>query len=532
MKRMMRYFRQFYAQCGKAVLLYLLLTIIHKILAFISPPAVQWLIDAVIAGDGNGFLRMLVVNVLITLAFIVMLYLRNLHGDITENRVVAFAEKRVFGDMLRMPYKELRKKPLGHYLHLIDRDVEQITGLAFYDIIVFATNILMTIAMIVYLLHCDWVLTLVVLLVLPAFVIFSKLQLPKLKKCQEDVIAQQENLNDKIDECFSGNESIRASNAETYFMKRFERAIGQWFVAKKAYVRADSRYDILSVTGLMNLANIAIYCLGGWRALQGVMTIGTITTFSLYFSTLWNSVEGFMAFFKEYRVKQVSLSRLDDMHSMCPEETAANQGASLPPFEKLSCGHIGFSYGEKRVFTDFSLEVRKGERVLITGENGSGKSTIARLLVGLLAPDQGAVFYNGQNIAAVDGAALREKVLLVPSEPFIVEGTAEENLWGRPGEKALRRFGGEKRIEKNGGNLSGGQKKQLQLCRSLAASAEVLIFDEPFNFIDREAKEEFWNEILQTFSGRTLIVISHDPFPGKDCDRQIAMDRQNAQERG
>ena len=69
MKRMMRYFRQFYAQCGKAVLLYLLLTIIHKILAFISPPAVQWLIDAVIAGDGNGFLRMLVVNVLITLAF-------------------------------------------------------------------------------------------------------------------------------------------------------------------------------------------------------------------------------------------------------------------------------------------------------------------------------------------------------------------------------------------------------------------------------------------------------------------------------
>ena len=72
----------------------------------------------------------------------------------------------------------------------------------------------------------------------------------------------------------------------------------------------------------------------------------------------------------------------------------------------------------------------------------------------------------------------------------------------------------------------------MQLCRSLAASAEVLIFDEPFNFIDREAKEEFWNEILQTFSGRTLIVISHDPFPGKDCDRQIAMDRQNAQERG
>ena len=527
MQRMMRYFRQFYAQCGKAVLLYLLLTIVHKILAFISPPITQWLIDAAIAGNASEFWRMLIFEVLTTLAFMAALYLRNVHGDITENRVVAFAEKRTFSDMLRIPYKELRKKPLGHYLHMIDRDAEKITGLAFYDIIVFVTNIIMTIAMIVYLLYCDWVLTLIVLFVPPAFVLLSKLQLPRLERCQEDVIAQQENLNDKLDECYNGNESIRASNAENYFLKRFEGAVGQWFHAKKAYVRADNQYDILSVTGLMNFADSAIYCLGCWRVLQGEMTVGTIMTFSLYFSTLWNSVEGFMNFFKEYRVKQVSLARLDDMHSMCPEE-AAPRGEALPAFEKLTCDHISFAYEDKPVFADFSLEVRKGERVLITGENGSGKSTIARLLVGLLAPDRGTISYNGQNIASVDVAALREKVLLIPAEPFIVEGTAEENLWGRPGERALERFGRERRIEKNGGNLSGGQKKQLQLCRSLAASAEVLILDEPFNFIDREAKEAFWNEILQTFSDRTLIVISHDPFPGKDCDRRVEVGQKSS----
>ena len=102
----MRYFRQFYAQCGKAVLLYLLLTIVHKILAFISPPITQWLIDAAIAGNASEFWRMLIFEVLTTLAFMAALYLRNVHGDITENRVVAFAEKRTFSDMLRMPYKE------------------------------------------------------------------------------------------------------------------------------------------------------------------------------------------------------------------------------------------------------------------------------------------------------------------------------------------------------------------------------------------------------------------------------------------
>ena len=178
MKRIIRYFRDFYAHCGGAVIGYLLLTIVHKILAFISPPAAQRLIDAVIGG--SGFVRAMIENAVITLLFVAALYFRNLHGALTENRVTAYAEGRVFSDMLHMPFGRLRGKALGHYLHLIDRDVDQITGLAFYDGTVFMLNVLMSVAMAVYLFRCDWVLTLVVLSVLPLFVIFSKLQLPLL----------------------------------------------------------------------------------------------------------------------------------------------------------------------------------------------------------------------------------------------------------------------------------------------------------------------------------------------------------------
>lgn len=518
MKKILRYFRDFYRQCGGLVLGYLALTIVHKTLAFVSPPALQRLIDAVIGGDRGEFLRMLVANAGIAVAFVIALYWRNYHGERTESRVTAYAEQRVFSDMLRMPYRELKKNLLGHYLHLIDRDVDQITGLAFYDLSVFVLNIVMTAAMLVYLLQCDWVLSMVVLAVLPLFVVLTKLQLPKMKQCQEQVIAKQEDLNDKIDECYNGNESIRSSNAEAFFMKRFEQSIAQWLRVKREYIFRDCTYDMLSITGLMNLANIAIYCIGGWRALNGKISVGTIMTFTMYFSTLWNSIEGFMIFFKEYRMKQISLSRLDEMHALCEEPRAAQP---LPPFEKLSCQQIGFAYAEKPVFSDFSMVVNKGERILLTGENGSGKSTVARLLTGLMSPDQGAIYYNDQRIDGIDAAALREKVLLIPTEPFIIEGTVEENLWGRESGQPMDRLAIDRPIEKNGGNLSNGQKKQLQLYRSLAANAEVVIFDEPFNFIDRESKEMLWNEILQTFSDRTLIVISHDPFPSKDCHRIV-----------
>ena len=139
----------------------------------------------------------------------------------------------------------------------------------------------------------------------------------------------------------------------------------------------------------------------------------------------------------------------------------------------------------------------------------------------MLIPNSGSIRYNGADISESYGHALREKVLLIPADPFIVEGTVEENMWGKQGGKALEQIDLSAHIDKSGGNLSSGQKKQLQLFRSLIAEAEVVIFDEPFNFVDKEAKADLWNEMLRTFVGRTLIVISHDPFPAKDCDRVI-----------
>ena len=123
----------------------------------------------------------------------------------------------------------------------------------------------------------------------------------------------------------------------------------------------------------------------------------------------------------------------------------------------------------------------------------------------------------------IDPAALRERVLLAPSEPFIISGTVRDNLWNGADEETLRRAGIDKPIEKGGGNLSNGQRKRLRLCRALASKAEVVIFDEPFNFIDRGAKEDFWREILSTFADRTLVVISHDAFPAKDCGRIVEL---------
>lgn len=113
------------------------------------------------------------------------------------------------------------------------------------------------------------------------------------------MIDQAEYINDTVNELYSGNETIRASNAEVFFLERVDGVIRRWFGLKKKRAKENVLYDILRITGLMNAAHILIYCQGGLLVSQGTLTIGVVNTFALYFSSLWNSVEGFWDFAKK-----------------------------------------------------------------------------------------------------------------------------------------------------------------------------------------------------------------------------------------
>lgn len=519
MKHIGKLFHNFYRHHGKLVLLYIALTIVHKILAFVSPLTSQWLIDAVVALDTRGFLTALIATIVTTVLFVVVLYLRSYWGETAENHALSLERKHILGDMLRVSFPSLRGKPVGHYLHFMERDADMVKGLAFYDITVQVSNICLTIAMLVYLFRCDWLLTLVVLCVLPLFVLFSRVMLPRMEKATREVNHREEDLNDLVEEFYAGNETIRAANAQAFFQNRAEDKTEAWRKARQRYTRLDNTYDIFLVTGLMNVANTAIYCLGGWRAMQGILTIGTITTFTLYFSSLWNTMEGFMIFLKEYRMKKVSMDRLLSLHDAVPPENPAAE--PVPSFESLRVEGISFSYGDKTVLHNFSMEISKGERVRISGENGSGKSTLARILVGLLPISGGKITYNGRDYAGLDVGSLRQHVVLVPSDAFLIGGSLEENFWGRTPTGPVPSFLSGRNFKAGGANLSSGQKKQLQLCRCLGAEGDVYILDEPFNFVDQEAKAQLWALILQVFQDKTLLVISHDPFPEGGWDKVI-----------
>lgn len=525
MKSIRFFFRDFYHKHGWMVWAYGVLVIIHKTLAFISPLMLEKLIDAIVKGESfSTLLHLTIWNLTTVVLFVVVLYARNYFRDHAENRINYMEHERIMQGLLFVPLLRVRRKTVGQYVHMVERDADSVTGLAFADLTIQITNIILSIAILVYMFYTDWVLALVVLASFPVFFVTTKLMIPQIEKSEKAVIEQEEKVNDIIDMLYMGNDSIKAANAQAHFANIANRFTKKLYRLKNRYAVQEDLYDSLFVNGLMNLVNILVFCIGGFRVLHGEIAFGAVNTFTFYFSTLWSNVESFMSFLKQYHVKQLSMERLSDFYKEAHEDTL-EKAVALPSFEELQLRNISISLDNSLVLSEFNLSVNKGEKILVTGENGCGKTTLARLLVKLIQPSEGCITYNGINYQAISVTDLRKHIQLVPADPFIIAGDYSENIWTQIGRTSIPEAFIGKYIEKDGANLSSGQKKRIQLDRGVRTSAEVVIFDEPFNFLDNSTKHLVWKMICKEFEERTILIISHDAFIAEECDRVIQIEK-------
>jgi ABC-2 type transport system ATP-binding protein len=210
------------------------------------------------------------------------------------------------------------------------------------------------------------------------------------------------------------------------------------------------------------------------------------------------------------------------------------QGHSL-----LEVRGLSHRFGERVVLGDLSFHVAPGEVVGLLGPNGSGKSTTFRVLTGLLVPDRGEVFLNGQPVAP-GGRLLRQHMGVVFQAPSLdARLTVRENLimsaalYGITGSVAKQRVeehltlvgladrGGDRVLE-----LSGGMKRRIELCRALLHEPSLLVMDEPTTGLDETSFRQTWARIeqLRTSRGLTVLLSTHRADEAERCDRVVVID--------
>lgn len=273
---------------------------------------------------------------------------------------------------------------------------------------------------------------------------------------------------------------------------------------------------------------------------HGNVSLGELATITIYIQILLSKMQEVSGFGQQREQFRVASDRINELFQLPMER---NGGTELEIVDSITVKGIGVNYEDKIVFYKKNADFKRGKVYLITGENGSGKTTFIYTLLGIVEANYGNIFFNDKNLDELDIYSLRRKNIAVAcQEPVLQNGTIYENLVYGLEEKELRLekdvqsegvcelLDFTKRLEKGldtmitskNITLSGGEKQKIEICRILLKNADVLIFDEPTSALDAESIECFLREIERIKKEHIIIIISHDEKLKKAADEILA----------
>ncbi|HEY9887052.1 MAG TPA: ATP-binding cassette domain-containing protein, partial [Candidatus Obscuribacterales bacterium] len=363
-------------------------------------------------------------------------------------------------------------------------------------------------------------------------------------------------------------ETLKASGLESDF---FARWAGYYTKAINAQQSLGLTNQMLSILPslLSAFTNLALLVVGGWRVINGDLSIGMLVAFQLLMVSFQRPVNNLVRFASTLQTLQGNLTRLNDvlangvdgplLRAAQPapgEELAPDQAAAAP----RAYGHrltgavtlrdLAFGYHplEAPLIEHLDLDIQPGQRVAFVGGSGSGKSTLAKLIAGLYEPRSGEICFDGMPRDQIPRAVLTNSIAVVEQDILIFEGSIRDNLtlWDTTiPEVDVRKaaqdaaiadvilaqpYGYEAQLLEGASNLSGGQRQRLELARALVGNPSILILDEATSALDTETEKRIDQHLRRR--GCTCIIVAHRLSTIRDCDEILVLDRGKVVQRG
>jgi ABC-type bacteriocin/lantibiotic exporter with double-glycine peptidase domain len=299
------------------------------------------------------------------------------------------------------------------------------------------------------------------------------------------------------------------------------------------------------------LANIAVLALGALLVLHQRLSIGQVMAFTVLVAGFLNPIGVLVNLGGALQQARGHLDRIDDLlrYPTPPEPPPAEPTTGKLRGEvELRGITYGYSPTEPPLIENLSLRVRPGQRIALVGGSGSGKTTIARLLCGLVEPWSGDVLLDGTPRAELPRSLLASSFALVDQEIVLFEGTVRDNIAFLDGtlpdsrvvaaardaaihdDISARPGGYGAGVADGGRNWSGGQQQRLEIARALAVDPSILILDEATSALD-PGTEQAIDQALRR-RACTTVVVAHRLSTIRDCDEIIVLDHGKVTERG
>lgn len=346
-------------------------------------------------------------------------------------------------------------------------------------------------------------------------------------------------------ESLSALESIKANGAEGIIQNSWQQMLGHtsnWQLKTKVITNSVSNV----ASFIVQATSVAVLVLGVYRVSDGLISMGGIIAAVMLSSRAVGPMAKVASLMTRYNQTVSSLRQLDGI--MEQEGEFENKG-HLSSRSKLEghivLEHVSFNYpdSEKSALYPFSLKVEPGEKIAIIGRNGSGKSSLAKILLGLFQPTLGSIRYDGQHQGQIHPSDLRRNFGYLPQDIVLFHGSIKDNilfgtrqvteyqlmravqLSGVSMFTDLESAGLDQQVGEGGKALSRGQRQAVALARAILNDPQILLLDEPTASLDARAEKLFIQSMMQTVQERTMFLITHKMHLLQLVDRIIVLDK-------
>lgn len=415
---------------------------------------------------------------------------------------------------------------------LMNRMAEDVSRVRMYTgpAIMYFINLVALISFcVVNMLRKDAELTLYVLAPLPLLAITIYYVNSIINKKSEQIQGLLSDLTTNAQESYSGIRVIKSFVQEKAMLGFFTRNSEEYKQNAIALARVEAVY-FPSMTLMIGISTLVTILIGGFQALEDSSRVGTIVEFVIYINMLNFPVSAIGWTASIVQRAAASQKRINEFMFTQPVLKQTAHAEMIRPDGDIILKNVSFTYPHTgiRALDKINLHIKKGERVLLLGRTGSGKTSLAQLLLRFYEPDEGSITIGGRSLQAYELMHYREQISYVPQDVFLFSDTVADNIAfgldetatkesvtkaavmaGVDGDIAQFTQQYDTMIGERGVTLSGGQKQRISIARALIKQPSLAIFDDCLSAVDARTERLIVNNLDKALKGRTAIIITH-----------------------
>ena len=461
--------------------------------------------------------------------------------------VLSEARRKIASKLTRVPMGYILNTPSGQLKNGMVERIEQLEVPLAHVIPEMTSNLLVPIAIIVYLFVLDWRMALVSLITIPVGMMCYMGMMKEYPKKYGEVVKAGNHMSATTVEYIGGIEVIKAFNQADNSYQKFTDAVHANADLILDWMKDTQKYSAIMMS-VWPAALISVLPVGCLFYMNGTLSAATFITVTVLSLGIAGPLVAAMFFTDDIAKISTVMGEIDSILNQ-PELVRPKEACNLQNLD-ISLENVHFAYDEKEVLKGIDLIIPQGKTTAFVGPSGSGKSTIAKLIASFWDVTGGLITIGDKSIKEISTDQLNDLISYVSQDNYLFNDTVRNNIrMGKPGasddevEQIAKKsgchefivnleHGYETIVGGAGGHLSGGERQRIAIARAMLKNAPIVILDEATSYTDPENEAVIQEAISRLTKGKTLIVIAHRLSTIIDSDQIVVVKNGTIQAKG